>query len=377
MSAHVTATGFARFGRRPETLVDLAAEASAHALESIGRKPCDLLVVGNMLSGAINGTENLVARVANRIGLETAAGLRVEAASATGAAAFHAGALAVESGRFERVLVVGVEKMTDRPTPEVAAALARSLHPTEQAAGATMPALAALVTERYLQRYGDAAAAIDRVPVAAREASARNLFAQFQSRVTVEEVRASRKVALPLRLLHCSSISDGAVAVVLERGSGPATVRGLGQAFEALAVVDRPDLTTFAATRVAADRAFTAAGLSRKDVGVVEVHDAFAPFALINLEDLGFAQPGTGAEWYPESGGPRADRAAVNPSGGVLGRGHPVGASGLAGIAEVARQLRGEAEATAIEPRPRAGCAHSVGGLGSHNFVTLLGEGAA
>jgi len=377
VSAHVTATGFARFGRRPETLVDLAAEASAHALESIGRKPCDLLVVGNMLSGAINGTENLVARVANRIGLETAAGLRVEAASATGAAAFHAGALAVESGRFERVLVVGVEKMTDRPTPEVAAALARSLHPTEQAAGATMPALAALVTERYLQRYGDAAAAIDRVPVAAREASARNLFAQFQSRVTVEEVRASRKVALPLRLLHCSSISDGAVAVVLERGSGPATVRGLGQAFEALAVVDRPDLTTFAATRVAADRAFTAAGLSRKDVGVVEVHDAFAPFALINLEDLGFAQPGTGAEWYPESGGPRADRAAVNPSGGVLGRGHPVGASGLAGIAEVARQLRGEAEATAIEPRPRAGCAHSVGGLGSHNFVTLLGEGAA
>ena len=240
-----------------------------------------------------------------------------------------------------------------------------------------MPALAALVTERYLQRYGDAAAAIDRVPVAAREASARNLFAQFQSRVTVEEVRASRKVALPLRLLHCSSISDGAVAVVLERGSGPATVRGLGQAFEALAVVDRPDLTTFAATRVAADRAFTAAGLSRKDVGVVEVHDAFAPFALINLEDLGFAQPGTGAEWYPESGGPRADRAAVNPSGGVLGRGHPVGASGLAAIAEVARQLRGEAEATAIEPRPRAGCAHSVGGLGSHNFVTLLGEGAA
>ena len=100
MSVQVTSTGFARFGRRPESLLELAAEAGANALNSLGRKPCDLLVVGNMLSGAVNGVENLVSRVANRIGLETAAGFRVEAASATGAAAFHAGVLAVESGRY-------------------------------------------------------------------------------------------------------------------------------------------------------------------------------------------------------------------------------------------------------------------------------------
>ena len=376
MSAHVSATGFAKFGRRTEPLVDLAAEASARALEALGRKPCDLLVVGNMLSGSLNSVENLVSRVANRIGLETAAGLRVEAASATGAAAFHAGVLAVESGRYERVLVVAAEKMTDRPTPEVAAALARSLHPSEQAVGATMPALAALVTERYLLRYGTDPSVIDRVSVEARRAAARNPFAQFQTPVTVDEVRASRPVSPPLRLLHCSSIADGAVAVVIERGEGPATVRGVGQAFEAFAIVDRPDLTTFAATRVAADRAFASAGMTRKEIAVIEAHDAFAPFLLIDLEDLGFAQPGTAGEWFPERRTAPWSHPPVNPSGGVLGRGHPVGASGLAAIAELARQLCGEAGPTAIDPRPRTGLAQSVGGLASHNFVTILGEGA-
>lgn len=374
MSAQVTSTGFARFGKRPESLVDLAAEAATQALEGVGRKPCDLLVVGNMLSGPLNGVENLVSRVANRISLETSAGLRVEAASATGAAAFHAGVLAVESGRYERALVVAAEKMTDRPTPEVAAALARSLHPTEQVAGATMPALAALVTERYVQRYSPDPSVVDRIPVEARRASSRNPYAQFRTPVTVEEVRASRSIAPPLCLLHCSSIADGAVAVVVESGSGAATVRGIGQAFEALPIVDRPDLTTFASSRSAADRAFSSAGISRKEIGVIEAHDAFAPFLLIDLEDLGFAPPGGGSAWFSGRGPGPEERVPLNPSGGVLGRGHPVGASGLAAIAEVARQLRGEAGPTDTGTHPRFGIAQSVGGLASHNFVTILGE---
>jgi acetyl-CoA C-acetyltransferase len=371
VNSHVTATGFSRFGRRPEPLLELAAEAAGAALSSVGRKPIDLLIVGNMLSGALNGSENLVSRVANRIGLETAAGLRVEAASASGAAAFHAATWAVASGLYERVLVLAVEKMTDRPTPEVAAALAHSLHPTEQAVGATMPALAALVAQRYAAQFQVPSEVFDHVSVAARAAAARNPYAQFQTPVTLEEVAASRTVASPLRLLHCSSVCDGAVALVLERGAGPAGVLGTGQAFETMAVVDRSDLTTFAATRSAAERAFAGAGISRREVQVVEVHDAFAPFLLIDLEDLGFAEPGTASRWY---GGNRpAGAPAVNPSGGILGRGHPVAASGLAAVAEVARQLRGEAGANQLDPRPRVGAAHSIGGLASHNFVTLLG----
>jgi len=375
MTAHVSAVGFARFGKRSENLTDLAAEAASEALAGLGRKPVDFLVVGNMLAGAVNGAENLVSRVANRIGLETAAGLRVEAASASGAAAFHADVHAVWSGHHERALVMAVEKMTDRPTAEVAAALAHSLHPSEQAVGATMPALAALVSQRYAEQYEVDPAVFDAVTVAARRAAQHNPYAQFRTPVTATEVRASRAVALPLRLLHCSAISDGAVAVVVERGEGPAAVAGIGQAFEALALVDRPDLTTFAATRLAAERAFLSAKLSRKEIGILELHDAFAPFLLMDLEDLGFAELGAAPAWYSERGPPHG-APAVNPSGGILGRGHPVGASGLAEIAAVAQQLRGESGPTAVDPRPRAGLAQSIGGLASHNFVTILGSPA-
>ena len=124
MTVQISATGYARFGRRPEGLIPLAVEAATAALGEIGRKPVDLLVVGNMLAGSVNGIENLVSRVANQIGLETAAGLRVEAASASGAAAFQTAVQAVNGGPYERALVIGVEKMTDRPTSEVAGALA-------------------------------------------------------------------------------------------------------------------------------------------------------------------------------------------------------------------------------------------------------------
>lgn len=372
MTVHVSATGFTRFGRRPEPLTVLAAQAAGEALATLGRKPVDLLVVGNMLAGAINGEENIVSRIANRIGLETASGLRVEAASASGAAAFHAAVHAVESGRHDRALVVAVEKMTERPTAEVAAALAHSLHPTEQAVGATMPALAALVSQRYAQHYDVDPVVFDRVSVAARKAAVANPYAQFRTAVTLEEVRASRPIAPPLRLLHCSAISDGAVAVVLERGDGLARVAGIGQAFEPMALVDRPDLSSFAATRTAAERAFRSAGVSRKDVGVAELHDAFSPFLLIDLDDMGFTEPGTAARWFGESG-PPAGSLALNPSGGILGRGHPVGASGLAEIAVIAQQLRGEAGPSGVDPRPRVGVAHSIGGLAAHNFVTILG----
>ncbi|EQD49261.1 holliday junction resolvase Hjc, partial [mine drainage metagenome] len=153
MNCHVAASGATRFGRRSEGLVDLAAEAGRAALEGVGRDPIDLLVVGHMLSAEGEGVSHLVAHLAERLGLGPAAAWRVDAASASGAGAFHSAALAVASGRYERALVIGAEKMTHLPTPEVTRRLATSLAPMEQAVGATMPGLAALVSHRYLERY--------------------------------------------------------------------------------------------------------------------------------------------------------------------------------------------------------------------------------
>jgi acetyl-CoA C-acetyltransferase len=329
-----------------------------------------------MFSHGPNGPEALLPRLAARLGLESGSGLRIDSASGTGGMAFHAAVLALESGRFERALVVATEKMTDRTTAANTRDLAASLHPSEVAAGATMPALAALVTQRYLQRYGLSPAICDAATVHDRAMAVGNPAAHFQKSVTAEEVAASRAVALPLRLLHCSAISDGATALVLERGSGPATVLGIGQGFESLRLVDRADLTTFGATRVAAKRAYDNAKVTPKELGVVELHDAFSPFLYIHAEDLGLCDGGKGAAALAAGEFRRDGRIPVNPSGGVIGRGHPVAASGVAEIAEVALQLRGEAGNHAVTRVPKAGLAHAMSGIGAHNFVTILGAEA-
>ncbi|MGA8710643.1 MAG: thiolase family protein [Thermoplasmata archaeon] len=374
MTVHISAVGMGRFGKRPEGLIDLAAEAANLALEGVGRKPIDLLVAGSMFSQGPQGREALLPRLAGRLGLESASGFRVDSSSATGGMAFHAAAFALESGRFDRALVVAVEKMTDRSTAEITKDLAASLHTSEVAAGATMPGLAAIVSQRYLDRYSLPTRVYDLVTVHARAMAVANPNAHFQKAVTAEEVAASRPVALPLRLLHCSAISDGACALVLEKGTGPASVLGLGQGFDSLRIVDREETTSFTATRVAARRAYEAARLTRKEIGVLEVHDAFAPFALIHIEDLGICGPGEASKWFEKGWVARDGRMPVNPSGGVIGRGHPIAASGLAEIGEVALQLRGEAGRHAVATRPKIGLAHAVSGIASHNFVTILGE---
>ena len=377
MSVHISSVGMGRFGKRPEGLIDLAAEAASLALEGVGRKPIDLLVAGSMFAQGPQGREALLPRLAGRLGLESAAGFRVDSSSGTGGMAFHNAVLALETGRFDRALVVAAEKMTDRSTAEITKDLAASLHMSEVAAGATMPGLAAIVTQRYLQRYSLTTAVCDLPTVHARSMAVANPNAHFQKAVTAEDVAASRPVALPLRLLHCSAISDGATALVVEKGTGPATVLGLGQGFDALRLVDREELTTFAATRLAARRAYEAAHLTRKELNVVEVHDAFSPFSLIHIEDLGICGPGESPHWFEKGWVGRDGRLPVNPSGGVIGRGHPVAASGLAEIGEVALQLRGEAGRHAIATRPKIGLAHAMSGIASHNFVTILGSKTA
>jgi acetyl-CoA C-acetyltransferase len=372
--AHVAATAVGRCGRRPESLVDLLTEVGTRALETVDASTVDFLAIGNMAASVLGENENLVGRMADRLGLDGASAVRAEAASASGAAVFHVACAQVLSGRSRRALVLAGEKMTDRPTAEVARVLARSLAPEEQAAGATMPGLAALVAQLYLAEHRREETVFDTVSVRARAAAARNPAAQFRAAVTAEDVRISRPIALPLRLLHCAAIADGAAAIVLDAGVGPATVLGLGQGIDRLRVTDRRELSHFAATREAARRAYEEAKLTRKEVAFAELHDAFAPFALIDLEDIGVCGPGEAADWFARGWTAPDGRFPVNVSGGLLGRGHPVGASGLLQIAEVARQLKGEAGEMQLPERPRVGLAQSIGGLASHNFVTILGN---
>lgn len=373
MTVFIASVGRTKFGRREEGLVDLLAEAARNALEgapSALRQP-EGLFVGTMLQGEIAGEENILPKLAEALGLGEAAGYRVDCASATGAAAFQAAATAVASGRIASALVVAGEKMSSAPLEAVTTALSYSLSEAEVHHGATMPSMAALVSSEYLRAYSLPAEEVGLITVMNREAAVKNPFAHFKKTVTLEEVNSSRMISQPLRLLHVSAVSDGAAASLLTREHQGISVAGMGQGTDRVDVVSRGSLTSFKATRLAAKRAYEEAHLTRKDIGTAEVHDAFAPFELIDLEDLGFCGPGEALTWLKKGNGSPSGTLPVNPSGGLLGRGHPVGASGLIQIVETCLQLSGEAGAVQAGS-PKVGLTQSVGGLGSHNFVTIL-----
>jgi acetyl-CoA C-acetyltransferase len=373
MSVHVAATGRSRFGKREEGLLELLTEAGKDALRGAPASAArpEALFVGSMAPGPLCGLENLVPKVADALELSGIPGLHVDAASASGAGVLHAAAAAVAAGIYRSALVVAGEKMTAVPLTDVTTVLSHSLSPLEVLHGATMPSMAALVSQAYLDHFHLPIDEVGIVTVANRAAASRNPFAHFQKPVTLEEVNGSRIISSPLRLLHVSPVSDGAAAVLLTRDRTGVEVVGLGQGTDRTDVILREGLTGFLATRLAAKAAYEMAHLTRKEVSVAEVHDAFAPFELIDLEDVGICGPGESLRWLRDGNGAPSGPVAVNPSGGILGRGHPVGASGLIQIVEISRQLEGTAGPLQAGTR-RVGLAQSVGGMGSHNFVTLL-----
>jgi acetyl-CoA C-acetyltransferase len=182
----------------------------------------------------------------------------------------------------------------------------------------------------------------------------------------------SRLVSYPLRTFDCAPITDGAVAVVLTAEKKLIQVSGLGHATDTLAVRHRDSLTSFRSTRLAAQEAYRMAKVNPKDVSFAEVHDAFTPFEIIGTEDLGFFPPKQGWKAVEEGTTSIHGKLPINPSGGLKARGHPVGASGLAQIAEVVWQLRGEMDAGRQIQGARIGLAQNIGGLANNNLVTIL-----
>ena len=248
--------------------------------------------------------------------------------------------------------------------------IGRSLDPYERSYGTTMPAFAALVTRALMARHGVTEREIAHVAVKNHANGARNPLAQFREPITIDMVLESRMVADPLRLFHCCPISDGAAAVVLTSERASVRVAGIGQGTDSLALRHRAALTSFRATQSAAAAAFAMAGFGPDRVDVAEIHDAFAPFELISLEDTGLFPQGKAGPATLDGQTALDGRLPINPSGGLKARGHPLAATGLTQIVECVWQLTGSV------PRRQVQCtvalAQSIGGPGTNNWVTLL-----
>lgn len=373
--------GSTPFGKLTETSIrELAVRACRAALAdaSMPRELIQAFYLGNYAADVLVGQNTLAPLIANALGLRSVPCTKVEGACASAGLALRHGYLLIATGVYDVVLVAGVEKMTSASTPEVTAALAAAADvETEVRAGLTFPGAFALVARRHMHDYGTTREQIAMVSVKNHHNSVRNDVAQFKKEVSVDEVVASRLIADPLRLYDCCPISDGAAAAVLcaadralEFSSRPIDIIGSGHALGASAMSALDDLTTFDATRRAADEAFRQAGIARADVDVVELHDCFTIAEIVDSEDLGFFAKGQGGRAVAEGWTMVDGHLPINPSGGLLSKGHPVGATGLGQVYEIVRQLRGEHPNQV--PNAEIGLAHNLGGTGAVATVHIL-----
>jgi acetyl-CoA C-acetyltransferase len=370
---YVSGIGMTRFGKDPRPIVEIFCQAGLEALAAFEDERVEAIYIGSMNPEEFTGESNIASQIAEALGLTGIPALRIETASSAGAAALQAGFQAIASGYYRRVLVLGGEKMTHLSTSATTRILAEVIDKQERQCGATMPALAAMITEKYRQKFRLSQSRLENMlcSVALKNHlnGSRNALAQFQKAITREVYLASKFIATPLRLYDCAPITDGAAALVLTSEKTDVRLSGIGQGTGPLSLRERDIFTSFPATRIAAARAYQMAETSPQGIDFAEVHDAFTPFEIITTEDLGFFPPGKGGEAAVDGKTALDGPLPINPSGGLKARGHPVGASGLAQVVEVTKRLRGQ---TRGKREFKRGLAQSTGGLGTNNFVTIL-----
>jgi acetyl-CoA acetyltransferase len=374
MNVAILGTGMTPFGRLAgEDLRSLSETVVAGALADAGLQPRDVQMVlfGNAVEGVMHGQEMIRAEVAlRRTGLHGVSMINVENACASSSSAFQLACMAVTAGAAEVVLVVGAEKLTHQDRQRSFSALATAVDlyehadlaaqvqsigapPVDGSSHSPLMDLYAAKTQAFMDHTGATVEDLAQVSVKNRRHGALNPLAQFRRRMDIETVLGSRMISDPLRLLMCAPVTDGAAAVVVvsadyARRSGRPYVLVSGMALTSNGSDPRA--------------AFNQAGLEPDDIDVAEVHDACAGAELWLYEEIGLAKPGGAPELIRSGATGLGGRIPVNVSGGLLSRGHPLGATGCAQLVELANQLRGRCEQRQV-PDARIALAQNSGGI--------------
>ncbi len=347
-------------------------------------KGVDLREVGEAFVGSLGfgGGQlgNLAAVLNETAGLRLVSARRVENACASGGFAFRDAVAAVSSGACEMALAVGVERMNDQTGLRKRYWLGVSGETEwERMAGLTFPGVYAMMASRHMHEFGTTREDLAAVAVKNHEYGALNPKAQFRRPVTLEDAMKGPIVASPFTLFDCCGTTDGAAAVLVtceERARSvtdtPVWVAASAGASDFLAAHERASLTRLDATVKAGKDAFARAGLTPGDIDVAEVHDCFTIAEILALEDLGFCPKGAGGAFTRDGQSMVGGKVAVNTSGGLKAKGHPLGATGVGQIYELVRQLRGHAEAGRQVEGALAALAHNVGGSGATCAVHIL-----
>jgi acetyl-CoA C-acetyltransferase len=381
----IVGAGMTRFGEHWETSFrDLIVQAGVTALTDAGMPGQDVQAIfgGCMASSRFIAQEHIGSLIADQVGLRPIPSTRCEAACASGGVALHSGWLAVASGRYDVVVVGGVEKMTEIGTSRAALALGGAGDQEwELFNGASFPSIYALMARKHIHDYGTTEEQMAACAVKNHSNAAHNEYAQYRNPITVEQVMGSGYIASPLKLFDCSPLTDGAAAVVLcasekakRYSDTPIEILSSSQASGTLSLATRSSFTSIEATRVAAKDAFGHARLEPKNVDVAEVHDCFTIAEIMAIEDLGFFEKGEGGRASEEGLTALGSDTPVNTSGGLKACGHPVGATGVKQAVEIAWQLRGDAGKRQVDGA-ETGLTHNVGGSGGTAVVNIYRRG--
>ncbi len=365
-----------RFGRFPDrTVPSLGAEAASLALEDAGLTIHDMeaLYSGNLMQASAMVGQ----RILQEIGQTGIAVTNSSNACATGATAFREGWTAIKAGIYDLVLVVGVEQLGKMGL--LGGGGGGKGIPKEGLLGSsTMPAVFAEAGQEHARNYGTTFEQFAKVSVKNHHHSTKNPKSMYQKETPLDMVMNAEMIAYPNTKLMCSVNVDGAAAAVLASES-KARELGLGRAVKVRASVltsdpftprdlVMPDVNT--CTRLAAKQAYEMAEVGPEDVDLVELHDCFATAEILHYENLGLCKEGEAGRMIDEGESAHGGRCPVNVSGGLLSKGHPLGATGVANIYEVSTHLRGEAGERQVEGA-RIGLTHVIG-LGSACGIHIL-----
>jgi acetyl-CoA C-acetyltransferase/acetyl-CoA acyltransferase len=338
------------------------------------------LYYGNVVGGETEKQLHTGPQAASILGIPTVPTTRFETACASSHAAFRHAVMEIVAGVSDVVLVGGAERVLNVTTEESTEYFAYASDATwEQALGLTFPGVFALIARAHMAKYGTTEEQMAAVAVKNHRHGMLNPKAQFRKEITIEQVMKSARVADPLKLYDCCPFSDGGAALVLvseeiaRQRNRAIWVLGTAAASDFMLLADKRDLARVPATERAAAAAYRQAGRGPTDVDVVELHDCFTMAEIVATEGLGLFEPGAGGLAAEKGWTSLGGKVPVNPSGGLKAKGHPIGATGAAQVAEIVTQLRGEAGPRQVEGA-RTGLAHTLGGNTATVLVSLFGR---
>ncbi|MBC5635760.1 thiolase domain-containing protein [Ornithinibacillus sp. BX22] len=373
MSVYVHGIGMTQFGKlESRTLKDLLLDASIEALHDAGNPRVDAVFVGNFMGGSIYNQEILGAIIANDLGLGYIPTAKVEGACASGGIAIRQAILGIMSGEYETVLVAGVEKMKHVSTSEVTKAINAAMDndSNEKHAGLTFPGFFGVLANRYIYETEATKEHLAMVALKNRKNALNNPLAQFKKATSMEEIMAARMITEPLGLFDCSPTTDGASAIVLSKKKSDIHVLASAQASGPTQMQDAVELLSIPAVGESGRIAYEKAGLGPKDIDVVEIHDCFSMTEILSSEELGFFAKREGYLAVEQGKTKPNGEVPINTSGGLLSKGHPIGATGISQIYQIVLQLRGKAPNQV--DGARIGLAQNLGGTGSYSTVHIL-----